>query len=42
MEGRGTVFLGVIPFRDFGCGRAKLAVMVEQSYIGHYEQSSMK
>jgi hypothetical protein len=40
MEGRGTIFLGVIPSKDFGCGRFELGVMVEQSYIGHYEQSS--
>jgi hypothetical protein len=28
MEGRGTIFLGVSPFKDFGCGRAELGVMV--------------
>ena len=28
MKGRGTIFLGVIRFGDFGCGRAELGVIV--------------
>jgi hypothetical protein len=33
MEGRGTIFLGVIPFRDFGCDRAELGVMVVEHFF---------
>jgi hypothetical protein len=37
MEGRGTIFLGVIPFKDFGCGRDELGVMVVVHFFFHVE-----
>jgi hypothetical protein len=33
MESRGKIFLGVIPFTDFGCGRAELGVMVLEQFF---------
>lgn len=33
---RGTIFLGVIHFGDFGCGRVELGVMVIDRYFYFY------